>query len=99
MQAIEVSDLHSVASHDEPPTLTPTVCHSPKLAPITVTLADPVDPQFMDGCTTRLELKLSFTDSLNDTLSTDQVAVKLPDAPSPAVTARHLLPDEDARPE
>jgi hypothetical protein len=48
MQAIDTSDLHSVASHDERPARSPAVCHIPKLAPVTVKLTDPVDPVLID---------------------------------------------------
>jgi hypothetical protein len=48
MQAIDTSDLHSVASHDEKPACSPAVCHIPKLAPVTVKLTDPVDPVLID---------------------------------------------------
>jgi len=88
MQAIELSDLQPVASHDVCPVRTPAVCQSPRLEPAIVKLADPVDAQLSDW----------FIGKLTADSSIDQLSVTLPDAPSPAVTMRRLLPTADALP-
>ena len=82
MQAIDVSDIHSVASHDVGPPRNLAVCHWLKLEPIIVRLNEPVDPAFI--------VRFPCSDSTEP--STVQICVMLPDDPSPAVTASLLLP-------
>jgi len=88
MQAIELSDLQPVASHDVCPDRTPAVCKSPRLEPATVKLTDPVDAQLSNW----------FIGKLTADSSIDQLSVTLPDAPSPAVTMRRPLPAADDLP-
>lgn len=88
-QDIDTSDCHSVASLDEEPIRSPTVCHWPKLVPATVKLTEPVEP-VLTGDT------LAWLIAFRRGPSTDQLDVRLPDAPMPVVTARHLLALTDA---
>lgn len=92
MQTIELSELHSVASHDEAPTRRTAVSRSPKLEPITVKLTDPVEAKFL----------VEFVDAAagrpNAPRSTDQHAVKLPDETKPVVTTIRMVPYVNALP-
>jgi hypothetical protein len=88
MQAMDVSDVHPVASHDVNPARRRAVCHWLKLEPTTVRLNEPVDPALM----------VRLPCSAITAPSTVQICVTLPDDPSPAVTASRLLPDGEAFP-
>ena len=85
-QTNDVSDTHAVCSHDDEPSLTPSVnADSPTPAPHMVMLVDPVALTFV--CVTRLACPMSNEISavtLPTSLSTDTPSLLLPIISCPA---------------